>query len=222
MRTKTAILALSLALIAGLAYVWLHRPASMPVVSIKLLRYYCTTNAAYHPGNWVCAEMQVTNEGGVSISYDPWAAEPSGWARAQTQTGTTNGQYLAPPWPPWISVLHAGSTATFSVLLPEGTTEWQCGFGVRMPSIRERVLFSKFEAKLPKPLRIMYERLVWSLLPRKRGPEIEVRSNTLKLSSSRSPHNSAHALDAAMMRDLKRLVMTSRQVQNETLNQRWT
>src|ERR1043166_3872958 len=110
---------------AALLGIWLvvawHRPpSSTPAASIHLIGYtnYTTrnpdTNAFNYPerGSWLRAQMVVTNEGRVSISYRAWGDEPYGWANVQTDQGATNG-YLAPPFTGGTVVLRPGCAANF-------------------------------------------------------------------------------------------------------------
>src|SRR3989442_9427587 len=81
-----------------LAFAWHHPPTLAPAASIHLIGYTNftmsnpDTNVFVYPGrgSWLRAEMEVTNEGRVSISYAAWGAEPYGRASVQTDHGTTN------------------------------------------------------------------------------------------------------------------------------------
>src|SRR4029077_15106746 len=120
---------------ATLTGVWLamprqHPPTLAPAASIHLIGHTNftisnpDTNAWVYPGrgNWLRADMVLTNEGSVSISYGAWGNEPYGWGKAQTHQGTRSG-YLAPHFTGGTALLRPGCAAMFWVVLPTNTLE---------------------------------------------------------------------------------------------------
>ena len=186
----TIITAFIAAALAGvwLAFAWHHPPTAAPTASIHLIGYTnftmsdSDTNAFVYPGrgSWLRAQMVLTNEGGVSISYDAWGNEPYGWANVQTDRGTTNG-YLAPRFTGGTALLRPGSAAGFWVILPTNTLRWQCGFTVETASVRERAIWRVLESGF---YRSALEPLLYPvrLLPNKTGPRIEAKSVLLEVS----------------------------------------
>jgi hypothetical protein len=187
-----------IAALAGvwLAFAWHHPPTVAPAASIRLIGYTNfsmsnpDTSVLVYPGrgSWLRAQMVLTNEGYVSISYAAWGDEPYGWAKVQTDQGTTNG-YLAPHFTGGTALLKPGCSAAFWVVLPTNTLQWQCGFEIEAASIRERairgVLRSKFCRRVPEAL--FYP---MRLLPDRTGPSIEVKTGTLQVADAGGwPHN---------------------------------
>jgi hypothetical protein len=187
-----------LAIVLGLCLVlaWHHPPTLAPTASIHLIGYTNftmanpDTNVFAYPGrgSWLRAQMVLTNEGGVSISYGAWGDEPYGWANVQTDQGTTNG-YLAPHFTGGTALLRPGRAAKFWVVLPTNTLQWQCGFGIETASVRERaiwrVLESRFSRRVPEVLFYPVR-----LLPDKTGPSLEVKSGLFQITdNARSQHN---------------------------------
>src|SRR5664279_821859 len=97
-RVKFALVAAAIvAIIAGLwlAFAWHHPPTLAPAASIYLVGYTNftmsnpDTNVFVYPGrgSWLRAQMILTNEGRVSISYAAWGDEPYGFANVQTDQG---------------------------------------------------------------------------------------------------------------------------------------
>ena len=172
-----------------LAFAWLHPPASPPKASIRLVGYTSLTmsnpdtNVFCYPGrgSWLQAQMLLTNEGRVGISYGAWDHEPYGWANVQTEQAMTNG-YLAPPFTGDTDLLRPNSSTTFSVFLPTNTVHWQCGFTIETTSLREsvywRILESKFSKRFPS---IFFLPLL--ILPDKFGPRVEVKSYVLQFTN---------------------------------------
>lgn len=171
-------------------------PTLAPAASIHLLSYRnftmsnFDTNAFVYPGRgcWLNADMVLTNEGSVSISYGAWANEPYGWANVQTHQGTTNG-YLAPHFTGGTAVLRPGCAAKFWVVLPTNTLQWQCGFGIETASVRDRAICRVLESRVS---RLLPEVLLYPvrLLSNKTGPSVEVKSGLFEIEdNAESPHN---------------------------------
>lgn len=187
-----------IATLAGmwLAFAWYHPPTLVPAASIRLVSYtnFTTSNPGrddiVYPGtgSWLQAQMVLTNEGRVSISYAAWGNEPYGWANVETGHGKTNG-YLAPPFTGGTALLRPRSVAKFWVILPTNTLRWQCGFEIDAASVRERgiwrVLESKFCRRAPGAL---FYPVRW--LPDKTGPSLDLKSGVLEVSDTAGPpHN---------------------------------
>jgi hypothetical protein len=190
MRRVVKVVVVTTAIIATLLGVWLvfawhHGPTLTPAASIHLVGYRTftmsnpDTNVFVYPGRgtWLRAQMVVTNEGQASISYGAWGAEPYGWAKAQTDHGSTNG-YLAPPFTGSFALLRPGCAATFVVDLPTNTLQWQCGFKVETASVRERVLWRVSESRLLSEFPEAIIDLV-RFLPDRAGPSVEIQSRLL-------------------------------------------
>jgi hypothetical protein len=187
-RAKIAVVTVVIAVVLGgmwLTFAWHHPPTAAPVASIHLIGYTNftisnpNTNAIVYPGrgSWLRAEMILTNEGRVSISYGAWGDEPYGWANVQTDEGKTNG-YLAPPFTGGTALLRPRCAAKFWVILPANTLRWDCGFDIETASVRERaiwrVLESRVYPKVPEPLFYPVR-----FLPNKPGPRLEAKSGLL-------------------------------------------
>jgi len=183
------------AVLAGLwlVYVWHYPPSSAPKASISLLGYTSLTLSAPDPkaytvfldpgrGEWTRAQMRLTNEGSGSISYRAYGDEPYGWVNAQTDRGKTNG-YLAPHLTGGTKVLGPGSSATFSVVLPTNTLQWQCGFDVETASVRERAIWKVLGSPSGRGLAPLCVYLI-RMLPEKTGPRIEVKSGSLEITNA--------------------------------------
>lgn len=181
-----------------LAFAWHPPPASAPAARIHLIGYTNftmsnpDTNVFFYPGrgSWLLAQMVLTNQGRVSISYGAWGDEPYGWAKVETDRGTTNG-YLAPRFTGGVAILRPGGAAKFWVILPTNALRWQCGFPIEAASVRERaiwkVLENKFYRRVPEPLFYPLR-----LLPDKAGSSVEVKSGVLEISGAAgSAHNEA-------------------------------
>jgi hypothetical protein len=175
------------------AFVWSHPPTLAPAASIHLIGYTnfttrsptATLTVYPAPGTWLLARMVLTNEGRASVSYAAWGDEPYGWANVQTHEGATNG-YLAPRFTGGTALLKPGCAATFWVILPTNTLQWQCGFEIETASMRERavgqIMESRFYRKLP---RVIFNPV--RLLPDRTGPSIEVKSRLLEVSNAFDP-----------------------------------
>ena len=183
-----------------LAGLWLatprHHTALAPAASIRFIGYWnftmsnADTMVFVYPGrgSWFHADMVLTNEGRVSISYAAWGDEPYGWANVLTDQGTTNG-YLAPPFTGGTALLRPGCAAKFWVVLPTNTLQWQCGFDVETASVRERAIWRLFESKLTRwiPESLFYP---VRLLPNKAGPSVELKSGLFEITDNiGSPRN---------------------------------
>ena len=192
-RVRIAVVTLAIAAtLAGvwLAFAWHHPPTLVPAASIHLIGYTNftisnpDTNVFVYPGrgSWLRAQMVLTNEGRVSISYAAWGDEPYGFANVETDLGTTNG-YLAPPFTGGTALLRPGGAAKFWVVLPTNTFRWQCGFEIETASVRERAIWraleSKFYRSIPEPLFYPVR-----LLPDKTGPRVEVKSGLLEITNT--------------------------------------
>jgi hypothetical protein len=141
------------------------------------------------PGEWIRAQVLVTNISGISLMYASWGTEPYGWVKAQTPTGMTNSR-LAPPFTGDATLIPPKGSATFPAWLPANTIRWRCGFVVRAASLRERAAWALFRTSwahhLGRPLE-------WGigLLPSKEGPAQEITSNELlvETDSNKTPSN---------------------------------
>lgn len=181
----------AVAVLAGpwLVYAWHNPPSSVPLVSMELIGYTNFTIAPIDPsefcypgrGKWLEARMRLTNEGSATISYGAWGDEPYGWANAQTDQEPTNG-YLAPPFTGGIAVLHPGSTATFSVILPTNTLKWQCGLDVETSSLRNRAIWRVINSKVYKKVPDLFFYPVL-FLPDASGPGSEIKSQMIEVTN---------------------------------------
>jgi hypothetical protein len=182
---------------ATLTGVWLTMQRHhQPTASIHLIGYKAFTmsnpdpNIFVYPGrgSWIQADLVLTNEGSVSISYEAWGDEPYGWANVQTDQGTTNG-YLAPHFSGGTVLLRPGCAATFWVLLPTNALQWQCGFDIKGASVRERAIRRVLSSRL---YRLVPEVVFYPvrLLPNKTGPSVELKSGLFDIPENPGqPHN---------------------------------
>ena len=199
-RRPVRIVVVTVVITAALAGAWLvmprHHPPPLAAASIHLTGYKNfamfnpDTNVFVYPGrgSWIHADMVLTNEGSVSISYGAWGNEPYGWANVQTDQGTTNG-YLAPPFTGGTALLSPGCTAKFWVVLPTNTLQWQCGIDMETASVRERAIWRVLEGKLTRwvPEVLFYP---VRLLPNKTGPTVGVKSGLFEIiNCAGSPHD---------------------------------
>jgi hypothetical protein len=174
-----------------LVVAWRHPPSLAPTASIHLIGYTNftsrdTNTAVFPAGKWLLAQMVLTNEGRASVSYSAWGDEPYGWATAQTVQGVTNG-YLAPNFTGGTVVLRPGLATRFWVILPKNTLRWQCGFEIESASIRERAISRITESTIYRKLpEILFYPV--RLLPGKRGPSVEVKSQSFGVSDAAEPH----------------------------------
>jgi hypothetical protein len=126
---KTVLLALVLAIAATAVgwFGWDRRPAPVPVVSFAVLGYTnaTITESIRFNGDWIKVDVRVKNEGRVSAGLVGWDTIP---ANPFTDVDMAAHLNLAP-----------GQSITVHPWLPAGTTRWQCGFDVYVPSLTDRV-----------------------------------------------------------------------------------
>jgi hypothetical protein len=139
---KRSTTVVKLALLAGPALVLLLSwpRAAVPLGEIRILNYRnieVATGSIYPPaGNWIVADLQLTNKSAASLVYASWAGEPYGWLRAETPSGWIN-KALAPPFTGDRTVVRPRECVTFPALLPPETLRWRCGFEVRRASTQD-------------------------------------------------------------------------------------
>jgi hypothetical protein len=142
------------------------------------------TNVFVYPGRgeWLEAQMVITNEGNVSIAFAAWNDEPRGQAYVETDQGPTNG-YMAPPFTGDMAILLPGEAITFWVTLPTNTLRWQCNFEAEPASVRQRAARRIIESGIYRmaPVAVFYP-LRW--VPDKRGPGFDVKSGMLEYSNT--------------------------------------
>lgn len=167
--------------VLGLAIIGINRPPSTrPTVTLTVLGYTNVTDYsshAFHQGEWIRAQLAMTNEGNMSVSYTDTGdgRTPGGWIKAQTKSGWTNGP-LSWHLSPVFVLVRPKASITFSAWLPAGTLRWQCGFGIRTASLKERLAWRSFENR-------WWNRIgpigwwVIKQLPNKTGPEQEFKSD---------------------------------------------
>lgn len=156
------------------------------------------SRAAWHKGDWLLAQVVVTNQSLVTLRYIIGQGEPYGWVRAKTATGWTNG-HLTPPLGGSYPFVRPGSNAIFTAWLPTGTVQWQFGVRLRTASVRERAPLRFFELGWwDRPVGDVGRFFRWSfrLLPDMRGAEQELESDLFEVGVRQS--NEAPGVDGAI------------------------